>query len=127
MHTTKQLITAIIIVIAISGIASFFNLDPFMNAFIGAGPVYNVFRAAAVALLIVLLVTNPPRTLRVRALLAGGSAALLGLLAYQFSTYQLYLLDAFVFVELAIIFAIEALEPYEAKHQRGNLTFTRAR
>lgn len=119
MRTTKQLIISLIIIIVASGLVSLFHLDPFMDAFIGGGFVYNMFRASAVALLVILLVSNPPRSLHMRALLGVGSMSLIGLMMYQFSIYQLHLLDAFIFIELAIIFAIEALETYEVRRRRG--------
>lgn len=128
MQTTKKLIIALILVIIGSGIVSVSDVDPLLNAFIADGIVYTAFRMIAVALLVVLLVKNPPRSPAIRGLLAVGSAVLVSALIYQFMTSQIYLVDTFVFLELAIIFCIESLETYEVKRsRRDRFSLRRAR
>jgi len=74
---------------------------------------YEITRAGLIAVLAVLLFSNPPRALYFRFFLAACAACLgiatIGLLF----TFQMNLIDAIVFMEIAIIFAIEALESPE--------------
>lgn len=71
---------------------------------------YVALRAVIVALLIVLLVTRPPRTYTVRMLIGIGSVVLAALSFGALFSYEVRLLDAAVFLEVAIIFALESLE-----------------
>lgn len=70
----------------------------------------NIARAAVVMLMIGLLVTNPPRRLAFRALL--GVAALGFLTAAMSRIYSgsIQLVDALIFLEVAISFGLAALE-----------------
>lgn len=88
---------------------------------------YEVVRAGLIAVLTVLLVSNPPRAVHFRIFLAVCAGVLgistLGLLL----SYNMNLIDAVVFMEIAIIFAIEALEaperyPSLAQMRRTNAT-----
>jgi hypothetical protein len=70
----------------------------------------NAIRILLIALLSGLLFTNPPRKIHFRYVL-GGSAALLGLLTLG-QTYNntMQVLDALVYIQAAVLFALAALE-----------------
>ena len=71
---------------------------------------FAYMRAALIAVLIMLLITRPPRSQYFRIFLAGFSAALFAGTILLASWYAIGLLDAVVFIEVSIIFMIEALE-----------------
>lgn len=72
---------------------------------------YAYMRIALIVVLLSLLVTSPPRSSHFRLFLAAFSTAL-GLSTIMLSYgYAIGLLDAIIFLEVAIIFMIEALEP----------------
>lgn len=83
--------------------------------------VYTYLRVVIAILLVVLLVFPPPRSHAIRTVI-GAWSIILGVLSFQLLfSYQMYLLDAIVFIEVAIIFAVEALEtrrtiPVSKKH-----------
>lgn len=88
---------------------------------------YAYMRAALVAVLLVLLVSSPPRSVNFRIFLAGFATALFAstlLLSYW---YAIALLDAIVFLEVAIICMIEALEanPMRVRNLGYNYTFAK--
>lgn len=71
---------------------------------------YAYMRAALIIVLLTLLVTNPPRSSHFRIFLMAFSAAL-GISTILLSHwYAIGLLDAIVFLEVAIILMIESLE-----------------
>lgn len=74
---------------------------------------YELIRAVLIGILVVLLFTNPPRALYFRAFLGVGAACLGVGTIVLLATYEMNLIDAVVFSEIAIIFAIEALEVSE--------------
>ncbi len=84
--------------------------DSLLSVFWSSAIEYQVTRVVLVSLLLGLLFTTPPRSMRFRmalglvagALFCGSAAMLLG--------YQMRILDAVMFIQIAIIFAIEALE-----------------
>jgi hypothetical protein len=88
----------------------FYPNDFFMH-FAASSPLYTVLRISIIAILVGLLLTNPPRAVAFRTIVASW-AALLGALSINLLvTYQVNLFDIVVFLELAVIFSIEALEP----------------
>lgn len=71
---------------------------------------YEVLRGVAIVLLGTLLFSNPPRALYIRYTI-GASAAVLGIATTVLAvTYAIQLIDTIVFMEVAVIFGIEALE-----------------
>ncbi|MBL8160287.1 hypothetical protein JNJ66_07585 [Candidatus Saccharibacteria bacterium] len=107
----KQLMILLTLVITaamlISGV--FFPDSPLM--WLGStAPEYAGLRGGIIAMLIVLLCTKPPRALWLRSLLLAVAVALAGASLVQAMNYQLQLFDAALFIEVAIILAIEALE-----------------
>lgn len=71
---------------------------------------FAVLRAIALVWLAVLLVTHPPRPAYLRMLLGAGAVGLLGASLWLTKTYVMQPIDTVVFIELAIISGIEALE-----------------
>lgn len=77
----------------------------------------NLIRAGLVAVLLTVLFTDPPRSKALRALFAVSAVGMLGWLGLQLAWYSTLVLDLMVFLQAAIIFALEALEPRPAKDQ----------
>lgn len=71
---------------------------------------FAVLRAILGVLLIGLLVTNPPRSLPLRSIVGFTSILLVVMSVYLVMNFQMFLLDAVMFLQVAIIFGIEALE-----------------
>lgn len=73
-------------------------------------PLYAYIRGAIIAVLIVLLVTNPPRSKEFRLSVGIFSAVLLCLSLYFTFNFQMGMTDGFSLMEVAIVCGIEALE-----------------
>lgn len=73
-------------------------------------PGYAYIRGGIIAVLIILLATNPPRSLHFRVSLGMFSALLCGVAVYLTWNFSLPLVDALSFVEVAAVCAVEALE-----------------
>lgn len=71
---------------------------------------YVYVRAALVIVLTMLFISSPPRWLQFRLFLGGFAVALFGSTLSLSMSYAVNLLDALIFIEVAIIFMIEALE-----------------
>ncbi len=80
---------------------------------------YTYLRVALIAVLIALLLSSPPRSNKFRLFLAGFSVSLIGLSIWLIDTYAAGILDAVVFIEIAILFMIEALESQPAALRTG--------
>jgi hypothetical protein len=88
---------------------------------------YAYMRAALVVVLVMLLVTSPPRSANFRTFLAAFSSALfIGTVALSY-WYAIELLDAIIFLEVSIICMIEALEasPVRVKKLGYNYSFAK--
>lgn len=110
MTATKYIILMLIGLVGASFVISVSDIDPIMHAFLAGGVAANVLRLGILALLVMLLVTNPPRSLRIRLLSIAASAMMVGLCMFQLLSYNAFVVDAIIYIELAIVFAIEALE-----------------
>ncbi len=84
--------------------------DGLLQAFVSNDLVFQGVRLGLIGLLITLLVTSPPRSLEFRSFLYMASAALTFSVVFMLSEYTMAVLDALLFVEVAIIFALEAIE-----------------
>lgn len=71
---------------------------------------FAVIRGAILVLLGVLLIVRPPRPVYVRAIIGAAATALLVSAVWFTATYMIQPIDTVVFIEVAIIFGIEALE-----------------
>jgi hypothetical protein len=88
---------------------------------------YEVIRLGLIASLTVLLFSNPPRAVYFRIFLASVAAVLGVSTIVMMFNYDMNLIDAIAFMEIAIIFGIEALETtdnyaYITKMKRANAT-----
>lgn len=85
---------------------------------------FAIIRAAVLVLLGTLLWVEPPRPFYIRAIIGGAAAALLVTVIWLTQNYTLEPIDTVVFIEVAIVFGIEALEaglPRRAAPRRGVL------
>jgi hypothetical protein len=82
---------------------------------------YAYMRIALLAVLLTLLVTSPPRSQYFRIFLAGFASALCLSTVWLSYWYAINLLDAVIFIEVAIIFMIEALE--SSPEKASQITF----
>lgn len=71
---------------------------------------YALIRVTILALLITILVTNPPRSRALRAVLGAWAVLLAALASSVVVSYSVELFDAIVFLQVAVILGIEALE-----------------
>lgn len=85
---------------------------------------YAYMRMALIVVLIMLLVTRPPRASYFRSFLAGFSSALFISTILLSHWYVIELLDAIVFLEVAIICMIEALETNPVRVQKLGYNYT---
>ena len=110
MTTSKTLIggTLVFVLILMAGVALY--PSSILTAFAGSSAGYMMLRIVVAILLVGLLFTTPPRTKLFRAMLGVWAFALAVTAGQLLLNYQLYLLDAVLFLEVAIIFGIEALE-----------------
>jgi hypothetical protein len=74
---------------------------------------YSIVRAALLVILVALLLSNPPRAMLFRLFLAACAASLGIATIALLMTFEMNIIDAIVFMEIGIIFAIEALESPE--------------
>lgn len=91
-------------------LTSAFGQDGFLQAFIATDIVSQVVRVVLIGLLVALLVLSRPRSLEFRSALYMASAALTFGVVIMLSQFYIAALDAVLFVEVAIIFALEAIE-----------------
>lgn len=110
MNTSKMLISWTLVLVGVLLIGGLYFENSLLMAFAGSGAAYTALRVVIIALLIGLLITNPPRTHLFRTMLGVWAIALATVAGQLLLTYQLHLLDAILFIEVAIIFGIEALE-----------------
>lgn len=110
MTATKYIILTLIALVAASFALSVSGADPMLEAFLAGGVLTNALRVGILILLVTLLFTNPPRSARVRVLSGIASGVMLIMCLAQLTAFNTYIVDAIVYLELAIIFAIESLE-----------------
>lgn len=119
MLSTKITIATTASVVTASLIASVFHLD-LITMFIDTSLTYNLVRIGAILVLLSLLVIKPPRSLSVRAFLGAAGIALhawsINALLYSNGIF----LDALVFMAVAIVLEVEALEPQTVAAPRSN-------
>ncbi|HRJ05966.1 MAG TPA: hypothetical protein PK096_00140 [Candidatus Saccharibacteria bacterium] len=84
--------------------------NPIILQLVEASSFHMGLRAAMMIILIALLVYRPPRSFASRACLLLLASVMSTAAVHQFFSYQLGLIDALVYVEVAIILALEGLE-----------------
>lgn len=107
----KRIIIAatIALLMAITLFTAFIQ-DNLLQAFTAADPLSQGVRVLIIGLLATLLLTSPPRSNEFRLLLSIASAALMVGVAILLPQNQMPLLDAVLFVEVAIILMLESVE-----------------
>ncbi|MEO5499681.1 MAG: hypothetical protein ABIR46_04235 [Candidatus Saccharimonadales bacterium] len=122
MSVYKFLIAATLVFVSALLIGGIYYPGSFAMILADTKMTFTVLRAVVCILLIGLLLTNPPRSIVLRSIVGAGSVFLLIMISYLLLNFQMYLLDAIVFLEVTIIFGIEALEsrktvmPIREKH-----------
>lgn len=101
--------TTLLLIMAMS-LGTMLYPDTFLSQLVETSTAYLAIRVGIAVLLIGLLMTYAPRSAVFRLTLGVWALALAATALQLLFTYQMNFLDAVVFVELAIIFAIEALE-----------------
>ena len=125
MTVTKYIILMLIGLVGSSFVVSVSDVDPFFNAFLAGGALTNALRVGILVLLVTLLFTNPPRSYRLRMLSGVTSLIMLSMSMMQLMAFNTYIVDAVIYLELAIIFAIEALELHTQNTTHPSLTTRR--
>lgn len=106
----KLIIITTIAFLATTTIATLTSHDVLLQAFAGDSALLQLVRVAAIGLLVSFLFIEPPRSLQFRVFIALSAVALgLGAGALALRNYMAPL-DAVLLIEVAVIFAIEALE-----------------
>lgn len=105
----KLLIIASLLIILLFDVFHLYT-DPTFTAPVGLMG-FEIGRLLVAVLLLFLLFTEPPRSLKVRSVL-GAAAFMTFVIALQsFFTYQIGFIDCVLYLEVAIIVGLEALEP----------------
>lgn len=129
MSIYKFLITTTLVFVSALFIGGVYYPESFAMILADTTMSFAILRAILCILLIILLVTNPPRSLAIRTAV-GTSALFLVVVTLQLLlNFQMHLLDAVVFMQVAIIFGIEALEtrntPIPVREKRTAIHKTR--
>lgn len=106
----KLLIAGTIASLAALTLATSVGQDHLLAAFASNDIMLQVVRGALIVLLAGLLLSSPPRSLHFRTILGVVSAALTFSVVLMLERYTIGLIDAILFVEVAIIFALESIE-----------------
>jgi len=106
----RLLIAGTIAFLAAIMVSTAVGQDSLLQAFTSSDAASQVIRLALIGLLASLLFVKPPRSIQFRTALSIASAALTFGVTIMLSQYQVAPLDALLFIEAAIIFALEAME-----------------
>ena len=105
----KLLITASLLIVLLFDVFHIYT-DPTSLAPVGSIG-FEAARLLTAMLLFFLLVTDPPRALAFRIVLGISAVAIVTTAVYSFLAYQLGFIDTVLYLEVAIILGLEALEP----------------
>lgn len=104
------IITGTIALVAAMLIGPHINSDALVSELWLSTLEYDIIRIAFIAMLLGLVFSTIPRSVSFRALLCVMSVILVASASVMLLRYQMRLLDAVIFIQVAIIFAIEAAE-----------------
>ena len=110
MTSGKTLVTATLLFIGFLFVGSIYFPDTLVMSLADTSITYQFLRGAIIVLLVSILVTTPPRSPMLRSMIGAWSFLLAVQAIEALFSYQLRLLDGLVFLEVAIILGIEALE-----------------
>lgn len=111
MNTKKLLIYATSVLVGAMLISGLYDPDSPLMWLASTSNEYAYMRAALIGVLVTLLITDPPRSMYFRSFLAGFAAVLFVSTVLLVNAFTIELIDAVIFIEVAIIFMIEAIEP----------------
>lgn len=105
----KLLIVASLVIVLLFDVFHIYT-DPTSLAPVGSIG-FEIGRFLTALFLVSLLITDPPRSLLFRSALGASACAIFGIATYSLFTYQLGFIDTVLYMEVAIILGLEALEP----------------
>lgn len=108
----KLLIVATLILVLLFNVFHIYT-DPTSLAPVGSIG-FEIGRLLTALFLFFLLITDPPRSLLFRSILGVSACIIFGITTYSFFSYQLGFIDSVLYIEVAIILGLEALEPKTA-------------
>jgi hypothetical protein len=82
-----------------------------INYFIASETSYDIVRVGAIAILVSLLFIKAPRSMAMRLFLGLVASVMFFGSVWVLLNYQMLMIDTFVFMAVAIVFGVEALEP----------------
>lgn len=106
----RTIIAGTVALLALVSLGSLFQMEHTLLALTSTSWEYQLIRIALMGLLVALLFTAPPRSLHFRTVLGAVSAGLTIGAAMMLSNYTMGIVDALIFIEVAIIFALESIE-----------------
>ncbi len=115
----KILIAATVALLAAITVATSVGQDHLLAAFASNDIILQIVRVVLIVLLAGLLLSSPPRSMHFRTILGVVSGLLTLSVLVMLERYAIRLLDAALFVEVAIIFALESIESPEAAKRAG--------
>ena len=108
----KLLIVATLMIVLLFDVFHVYT-DPTSLAPVGSIG-FEIGRYLTALFLFFLLITDPPRSLLFRSILGVSACVIFGIATYSLFTYQLGFIDSVLYMEVAIILGLEALEPKTA-------------
>lgn len=105
----KMLIVASLLIVLSFDVFHLFT-DPTFKTPVGLMG-FEIGRLLIAVLLLFLLFTDPPRSLRVRGILGGAAFVMFAVALQSLFAYQIGIVDCILYLEVAIIVGLEALEP----------------
>lgn len=111
----KSIIAGTILLLAIVTVGSILSINHPLLLFGTMTFEYDAIRLALIVLLMGLLFSAPPRSIPFRVILGAVAGTLLIGSVIMMMNYQIGILDAVLFGQVALIFAIEAAEAYLTK------------
>lgn len=124
MLSTKLTVTIVMGAALMVLATSVLHLENGINYFIVSSAAYDLMRAGALVVMLMILVTTPPRSAAMRTFLGLAGASLHIWSVAMLLQYQMQLFDGALFMAIAIIFEITALEP-ETAPRHESLTLLR--
>lgn len=106
----RIIIAGTIALLATVFLGSLFHIEHTLLILTSGSIEFQVIRLALIGLLAALLIWSPPRSLDFRTILGAVSAVLTFGTAFMLSNYQIGIFDALIFIEVALIFALESAE-----------------
>ena len=110
MTGNKPLIASVLIFVLALIYGGIYQSSTFLMSLADTSLPYMVLRGGVAVLLVILLLSKPPRSYLVRMTVGIASVVLAALSIGMLYSYEVRVFDAVVFLEVAIIFALEALE-----------------